>query len=106
MSEFQFEGAAAERESAKLMPQADAENGDASKELANVFDGVKNGLGIAGTIREENAVRLQRQNVGRGSLRRHYRDVASVIDQQSQNILLDAVILGDNAITLFFLFRI
>src|SRR5690348_10188919 len=106
MSEFQFEGAAAEREPAKLMSQADAENGHAPKELANAFDRVKNRLGIAGTIREENPVRLQRQDIAGRSLRGHHRDIASVIDQQAQNVLLDAVIVGDNPIALFIVLEI
>ncbi len=40
VAKLQFEGAAAEREAAELMPQANSEDRDAPKQFANVFDGV------------------------------------------------------------------
>ena len=58
MAEFQFEGFAAECEAAELMAKADTENGDATKKFLNIFDGVADGLGIAGAIGKENSVRL------------------------------------------------
>jgi hypothetical protein len=56
VAEFQFKGLAAERQSTELMAEADAENGDAAKELLNIFDGVADGLGIAGAVRKEDAI--------------------------------------------------
>ena len=58
MAEFQLESFAAQSEAAELMAKADTENGDATKKFLNIFDGVADGLRIAGTIRKEHAVRL------------------------------------------------
>ena len=100
MAELQLEGAAAESQAAELMAEANAEDRHAAEQLANIRDGVGDRLGIAGAIREKNAVGLQREHVFRGSLRRDDGHVAIVIDEQAQNILLDAEIVGDHAIAL------
>ena len=73
--------------------------------FANILDRVSDRLGIAGTIREENAVGLQREHVCRRSLRRHDGNVAAVIHEQAQNILLDAEIVGHHAMALGFCLR-
>jgi hypothetical protein len=96
MAEFQFEGAAAESEAAELVAEADAEDGHAAEELANVIDGVVNGLRVSGSVREEDAVGFHREDVFGGCFRGDDGDVAIVIDEQSQNVLLDAVIVGDD----------
>ncbi len=98
MAEFQFECAAAESQAAQLVAQADSENRHAAEQLADICDGVGDRLGIAGAVREKNAVRLQRENIFGGSFRRNDGDVAAVIHEKAQNILLDAEIVGDDAI--------
>ena len=98
MAEFQFECLAAERQAAELMAEADAENRDAAEEFLDICDGVRDRFGIAGTIREKDAVRLERENIFGGSFRRDDGDVAAVVDEEAENILLDAVVVGDDAI--------
>src|SRR5208282_6579123 len=66
--EFQLESLAAESEAAELVSEAGAEDRDASEQLADIRDGVRDRLRIAGAIRQENTVRLQRENVRRGRL--------------------------------------
>ena len=85
VAEFQFEGFAAESEAAELMAEADAEDGDATKEFLNIFDGVADGLWIAGAIGKKNAVWLEIENVlsaefarGRPRLRSGDRPAAAV----------------------------
>jgi hypothetical protein len=77
--------------------EADAENGDAAEKLLNIFDGVAYGLGVTGAVRKENAVGLQFHDVLSGHLRRHDPDIAVMIDEKAQDILLDAEVVGSNA---------
>src|SRR5436305_443862 len=63
VSEFEFESFAAERNAGKLMSEADAENRLASHKAADVVDRVGARLGIAGAVGEEDAIRLERENV-------------------------------------------
>src|SRR5215467_12163075 len=92
MAEFQLEGFAAQREPAELMAEANPENRHLSDELLNSFNGVANGLGITRSIGEKNAVWFQLEDLFRGGLRRHDPYIAVVIHEQSQDVLLDAVI--------------
>src|SRR5271168_1861810 len=96
MAELQFECAAAESEPAKLVAQADAENRHAANELANVCDGVADRFGIAGAVREENAIRFQGKHILGGSLCGDDRHSATMVYKKAQNILLDAEIVGDH----------
>ncbi len=79
------------------MAEADAENGDASEKLLNIFDGVPDGLGITGTVRKEDAIGLEVHDVLGGRLRWDDPDVAVVIDEKAQDILLDAKVVGSDA---------
>jgi hypothetical protein len=79
------------------MAEADAEDGDAAEKFLNIFDGVADGFGVAGAIRKENAVGLEIHDVLGGRLRRHDPDIAVMIDEKAQDILLDAEIVGGNA---------
>ena len=76
------------------MAEADAEDGDAAEELLNIFDGVADGLGITGSVREEDAIGLEFHDVFGGRLRGHDPDIAVVIDEKAQDILLDAEVVG------------
>ncbi len=96
MAELQFEGFSAQREAAELMSEANTEDRNAAEELLNILDGVADWLRVAGTIRKKNSVRLKVENVLGRRLRRNYPDVAVVINQKPQNILLDTEIVGRN----------
>ena len=51
---------------------------------------------IAGAVREEDAVGLERHDIFRRGLRRHYCDLAAGAGEQAQNIALDAVVERDH----------
>ena len=106
MAEFQFEGFAPKRQSAKLMPEANPENGHMPNELANGFNGVADGLGIAGPIREKNPIRLQVENIFRWSPRGRDPHVAIVVHKEPQNVLLDAVVKRQNAMLMTLALRV
>src|ERR1700730_13646369 len=96
VAELQLEGLAAQSQAAQLMAQANTENRDPPEQLANAFDGVGRWLGVAGAVRKKDAVGLHREHVvGRG-LRGNDSDLTVVVDQQAQDVLLDAVIVGDH----------
>ena len=96
MPEFQLEGFAPQREAAELVAEADTEDRNAAEKLLNILDGVADRLGVAGTIRKKNPVRLEIEDICGARLRRNNPNVAMVIDKQAQNILLDAKIVGRN----------
>src|SRR5580658_324937 len=74
------------------MSKANTKDGDAAEKLLDVFDGVTDGLRVSRAIRKENAIRFEIENVLRGRLRGDNPDVAMVINEQPQYILLDAKI--------------
>src|SRR6266481_9426284 len=96
MAEFQLEGFSTERQAAQLVPQADSKHGNMANELLNIFHGVVDGFRIAGAVRKKHSVRFHFQDVFRGGLRGDDIDFALVIDEQAQNVLLDAVVVSDN----------
>src|SRR4029077_16654351 len=98
VSEFQFERADAKGQTAELMPEPYPENRDASEQLPNILNSIANRFGIARTIGKKNAVRLERENVFGGRLRWDDNHFASVIREQSQNVLLDSKIVGHHAV--------
>ena len=63
MSELEFVGFAAQREAEDLMAQANSEDGLLSDQFANLLRLKSQRLGIAGTVGEENAVRVEAQDV-------------------------------------------
>ena len=79
------------------MAEADAEGRRATgDEFARRFDRVVAGLGIARTVGEEDAVRLQRKNV-RGRCARWYdRDTATTLGEHAQDVELDAEVVGND----------
>src|SRR4030081_1317821 len=94
VAEFQLEGLASERDAGQLMSKADSEDGLAAHETANIVDRVGAGLRIARAIRQEHSVGLQRQHVFRCRLRRDNRYLASFSAKLSQDVLLDAKVIG------------
>ncbi len=72
VAELELVGASAEGQAAELVAEADAEDRHAAHHVANGADGVVDRLGVAGAVREEDAVGLERQHVfGRGFRRNH-----------------------------------
>ncbi len=63
MAELELVGFAAEREATELVAEADAEDRYAAYHLPNRLHGIFDRLGIAGTVREKNAIGLERQHV-------------------------------------------
>ncbi len=96
MTELQFKGFSAERDAAELMAETNAEDRDAAGKLSDAFLRVGNGLRIAGAIRKEHTIRAEGEDVFCGSFRRDDSDFAVMIDEQTQNVLLDAKIVGDH----------
>jgi len=76
------------------MAEANAKDRDASEELLNVFYSVADGFRIAGAIRKEDAIRLEVENVRSRCLRGDDPNVAMVIDEEAENILFDAEVVG------------
>ena len=79
------------------MAEANPENRHPARELAHGLGGVIEGLRVAGTIREKNAVRLESQHLLRARLGRHHDDAAAAVHQPPQNVLFDSVIECDHA---------
>src|SRR5713101_1492862 len=97
MAEFQLEGFPAQGKSAQLVPETNAEHRDAPDELANIFDGVADWFGIAGTVGKEDAIGAHAQDFFRRGLRGNDSHLAVMIHKQPQNVLLDAEIVGHHA---------
>ena len=96
VAKLQLEGLPAECDAAKLVAQANAEDGHPTGEITNVFMRVRYGLWVAGAIRKEDTVRTQREDIFRGSVGRNNGDVAVVVDKQAENVLLDAEVVSNN----------
>ena len=96
VAEFQFVGFAAEGEAENLVAEADAEDRRLADEAADVVDLGVQRLGVAGAVREEDAVGFEREDVFGGGERGHDRDVAAGVDEAAQDVLLDAEIVGDH----------
>ena len=79
------------------MTEADAEDRDASEQLLNIFDSVTNWLRIARSIREEHAIGLEIEHFSSTRLSGNDPHIAMMIDQQAQNVLLDAEIICRDA---------
>ena len=88
---------AADREAEHLMAEADAEHRLVLDQCADhrhrIFAGR---CRIARAVGEENAVGLERQNVGGRGLRRHHRHLAVIAGELAQDVALDAVVDGDD----------
>ena len=63
VAELQLESLSAERDAGELMPQADAKNWLAPHQSPDGIYGIRTRLGIAGAVRKENSVRLQREDI-------------------------------------------
>ena len=72
MAEAHFQGFCADSEADELVSQANAENRFAAfHQFLYGFDGVVARLGVAGAVGQENAVRIECQDIFRAGLRRN-----------------------------------
>src|SRR4029077_10804944 len=96
MSKFELVGLPTQRDSSQLMPQANSEDRLASHQPADGIDRVGTRFGVPRPIRQENAVRLQREHIFGWRLRRDDRHFAALAAQLAQNVLLDAEVVRDH----------
>jgi hypothetical protein len=105
VAKFQLVRFAAQREAAELVAEADAEDRHAAGKVADIFDSEGGWLGIAGAVGEENTVGLHGEDIfGRG-LRGDDGDIAMMVDEQAQDVLLDAEVVGDDFVAAVFALR-
>ena len=60
------------------------------------LDRVADGRRIAGAVRQEDAVRVEREDLGGARRRGHDRDLAARVDEAAQDVPLHAVVDGDD----------
>ena len=96
VAEFQLERPAAERLPDELVAETDAEDRGPASKLPNRLIGIGERFGIAGAVGQEDTVGHERQHVLSRSARGHHRDAAALRAQHVQDVLLDAVIVGDH----------
>ena len=96
VAEFELVGLAAEGEAEELVAEADAEDGLLADELADVGDLGDEGLGIAGAVGEEDAVGVEGEDVFGGGERGDDGDAAAGVHEAAEDVVLDAVIVGDD----------
>src|SRR3989442_5741743 len=96
MPEFEFECPPPERETHNLMAQANSKNRLFRNQSADVFDGIVEGLGIAGAIGEENPIRLQGQYVGGRRCRRNNSYPGAASCEVPQDVRLDSKVISDD----------
>ena len=77
------------------MTKADSENGSLPRQLANAVMRVCNWFGIAWTVGQEHTVRLEREDIFCAGFRRHYGHVAALVYEHPQDVLLDAIVVGN-----------
>ena len=100
MAEFQFERTTAKSEAAELVAEADTKDRDSAEKLADIFNRVVDRFGIAGTVREEDSIWFERENILGGGFCWNYRNVAAVIHKEAQDILFDPIIVGDDSVVM------
>ena len=74
MPELELEGPAPQGQPQELVPQADAEHGLGPQALADVVHGIGDRGRVPGTVAEDDAVGLQRQDRGGRGGGRHHQD--------------------------------
>ena len=95
VAELHLHGLRAARQSQQLVAEADAEYRNIGlQELLNRCDSVVAGRRVAGTVGQEDTVRIHFQHLFSGGLCRHHRQTAAAIDQHAQDVALGAEIVG------------
>ncbi len=97
VAEFHLHRLRARGEAQQLLPEADAERRHAGvDDRADRADRIVAGLRIAGTVRQEDAVRIEREDrIGR-RLRRDHGQAAAAHGEHAQDVVLDPVVVGDD----------
>ena len=94
---FQLGGLGAGGQGRQLVPQADAEGGDAQlKNAAQVLDGLDRLGGVAGAVGQHDAVGVQRSHLLRGGKGGHHRHLAAPAGQAADDVPLAAVVHQDD----------
>src|SRR5512140_636024 len=93
MAELEFEGLAPECQSEQLVPETDPENRLPPEQCFDILDGDAYRGRVAGTVREEDPVRIHRENVFSGKTDRNDCHRTTVLDESSKNVSLDAVVI-------------
>src|SRR5450432_816561 len=96
VSELQFVGAAAESEADELMAETNSEDRCLAHEATNIVCRVGARFGITGAVRKKHAVRTERHYVFRTGCGWYDGHAAAFIHQHAQDVLLDAVVVGDD----------
>ena len=78
------------------MPEADPEDRNCAEQAVDRIDGIRHLLGIAWTVRQEHALRIARQHVGRGRGCGHDLD-GGQRSEVAQDRALDAEVVGHHA---------
>src|SRR5215468_9554132 len=78
------------------MTEADSEDRSLPCQLANTFMSVGDRFGIAGAVRQENTIRLKRKYILCAGFRRHDSHAAALINEHPQDVLLDAIVIGND----------
>ena len=94
VAEFQPPALRAGGEAEELVPEADAEERDLARESADCVDRVTERRGVGRAVREENAVRLQGERIGRGRGGRQHGHAHAVLRHAAQDVVFDAEIEG------------
>ena len=94
-----FQGLGAGGQSQQLVAEADAEYRNIGfQNVLDRLDRVVARLGIARTVGEKHAIRIERQHVAGRSLCRHHGQAAATLDQHAQDVQLHAVVVGDHVV--------
>src|SRR5215470_3779973 len=78
------------------MAEADAEDRLFAEELLDVLSRIRHRVGIAGTVREKDAVGIEREHILGGRRRGNDFDAASRLRETAQDVALDAEVVRDD----------
>ena len=94
-----FQGLGAGGQGQQLVAETDAEYRNIGfQDFLDRLDRVVARLGIARTVGEEHAIRIERQHVTGRSLCRYHGQAAATGNQHTQNVQLDAVVIGNHVV--------
>src|SRR6185503_12701351 len=98
MPELHLHGLRARGEPHELVAEADAEHGQPRRveDLADRLDRVVAGLRVARPVRQEYSIGLHPQDFARRGLCGDYGNARATLDQHPQDVVLDAVVAGDD----------
>ncbi len=96
MSELQFVGLSSQRDAGQLMSQANSEDWLTTHQTADVVDRIRAGFRITRAVRQKYPVRLESEHVLGWRLGGDDRYFAAFASQLAQDVVLDAVVVGDD----------